>query len=98
MKVNDPNLSRLSSTNVGGTKATETGQERGSKVNQKTSGGDQVSLSSLGSNLSTEATESPERAARIKQLTEDVAAGRYQVDAKEVSKKIIDDAITYKKP
>jgi flagellar biosynthesis anti-sigma factor FlgM len=93
MKVNDPNLPGLSSTQVGGTPAIESIGERQKKVDQTTATPDQVSLSSLSAKIRELDADSPERAARLERLSDEIQAGRYNVDAREVSKKIVNDAL-----
>ncbi|MDX1980424.1 MAG: flagellar biosynthesis anti-sigma factor FlgM [Bryobacteraceae bacterium] len=55
--------------------------------------GDSVQLSSLGRSLKAEDIDSPERQQRVEELRADFKAGRYEVDAGELGKKLIDDAI-----
>ncbi len=52
--------------------------------------GDEVQLSNLALHLS---ADSPERAARIARITAEVQSGRYEVDAAEVSRRMIAGAI-----
>ncbi|MGC8791967.1 MAG: flagellar biosynthesis anti-sigma factor FlgM [Bryobacteraceae bacterium] len=67
-----------------------------SEIGRKTTpaAGDTVGLSELSARLLELARiESPERAARIEKLTQQVRSGRYQVDALAVSRRIIEEAI-----
>ena len=54
---------------------------------------DQVALSDLGGRLRGLSLDSPERTSRIEKLSVDVQAGRYQVDAKELSRRLISEAM-----
>jgi flagellar biosynthesis anti-sigma factor FlgM len=53
---------------------------------------DRVQLSSLSTEVAALAPDSPDRVARIEELTRLVESGRYQVDSRAVSRAIIDDA------
>ncbi len=52
---------------------------------------DKVSLSALSAQLRAQGAQSPERAARLAEL---VRSGRYQIDAAELSRRLVDDALT----
>ena len=54
---------------------------------------DQVALSDLGGRLRELSLDSPERTSRMEKLSTDVQAGRYQVDAKELSRRLISEAM-----
>lgn len=93
MKINDPKLAGLTSSQVGGAQAPESPAERQKKTEK--SGEiprDRVSLSELSSKVRALDSESPERAARLERLSAEVAAGRYHVDAVEVARKMVSDA------
>jgi|WetSurMetagenome_2_1015567.scaffolds.fasta_scaffold1300955_1 hypothetical protein len=94
MKVNDPKLANLMSTQVGGPQATESAGDKHKKTDGVGSGsGDQVNLSALGDKVRALDTESPERAAYLEKLSSDVQAGRYNPDPAAVSRKIVSDAM-----
>jgi hypothetical protein len=94
MKVNDPKLANLLPSQVGGPQAAESVGEKHKKVEGGAAGGtDQVNLSTLGAKVRALDTESPERAAYLEKLANDVQAGRYQPDSHAVSKKIVSDAL-----
>lgn len=54
---------------------------------------DQINLSGLSQQLRALETDSPERAETVRALAAAFAAGAYQVDAAEVSRRIVDDTI-----
>jgi flagellar biosynthesis anti-sigma factor FlgM len=72
-------------------------------ANRYTSGGpdngqganshDQINLSDLSQQLRSLETDSPERTEKVRALAAAFAAGTYQVDAAEVSRRIVDDSI-----
>lgn len=95
MKVNDPNLPGMQSTGVGRAQQTEIAAGRGKNVSSGNAAGgdDEVQLSRLSSQLRALSSESPERAAYLERLAEDVASRRYRPDALEVSRSIINDAL-----
>jgi flagellar biosynthesis anti-sigma factor FlgM len=93
MKVNDPKLANLTSTQVGSTDRVDSAAERQKRVESGAGSGDQVSLSSLTAKLRELDVDSPERAARLERLGADVASGRYQVDSAELSREIVSDSI-----
>ncbi len=100
MKVNDPNLPGVGQGRVG-----NTGLERSAQIDafHRVGGGrkggldgaptDQVSLSELSSRLRELSAESPDRVARLAELSRDVQTGRYRVDAVEVSRRLIEAAL-----
>jgi flagellar biosynthesis anti-sigma factor FlgM len=95
MNVNDPNLPSSGST--GTAKSLETSP---SALSNRSSGGagrtsaapDDVHLSELVRSLRFLAGDSPERQARIEQITRAYANGTYQVDGHATASKMIDDA------
>ena len=94
MKINDSNINGLTSSGVGkAQEADAASRSRGKGVGPADSSTDRVELSNLSASLRAEDGESPERAAFIEKLAADYEAGRYNPDAKEVSKKIIADAL-----
>jgi anti-sigma28 factor (negative regulator of flagellin synthesis) len=64
-----------------------------SQPSGKGGGEDNVELSSLSHHLRVDDTASPEREARLQELARLVASGKYEVDAREVSRRIVDDSI-----
>jgi len=94
MKIDNSNTANLG--NVSLNKAAETEAASQAKEKQGTvatnSDADRVSLSNLSGTLRAALTESPEREAKIEQLTADVASGRYHVDSATISKDIVNDA------
>jgi flagellar biosynthesis anti-sigma factor FlgM len=95
MKVNDPNLSSVSST--GASRTQETGRTGStSRPPQTAAGGaasDDIHLSELVRSLRSLAADSPERQARIEQIARAYASGNYKVDAQATASGIIDDAL-----
>src|ERR1700678_3717496 len=81
MKINNDNLSSLSSTEALGTKQMgRTGQAANSSQSQATGGaaaGDDIHLSELVRSLRSLAADSPERQARIEYLARSYASGAY---------------------
>jgi flagellar biosynthesis anti-sigma factor FlgM len=96
MKVNNNNLSSLSSTEALGTQQTgRTGQAASSSQSPATGGvasSDDIHLSELVRSLRSLAADSPERQARIEQIARSYASGTYQVDPPATASKIVDDA------
>jgi flagellar biosynthesis anti-sigma factor FlgM len=92
MKINqsplDPSgLSQLGRTPGVGSSGTE-------RTAQTKSDSDRVQLSGLSARLLASGDSgTPERAARVEQLTSDVRSGRYQVDAADLSRRMVDEAI-----
>lgn len=56
-------------------------------------GEDQLHLSDLAGRLRSLSSDTPERAAYLENLSAEIEAGRYTVDAQALSRKIIDDAL-----
>ena len=91
MKVND-----TGGTGVSGlgraqelTSTSSSSKTRGNRAGKD----DQVSLSNLSSALSKADVDSPQQAARLTQLSADVASGRYQIDSYALSGSIIQGSI-----
>jgi flagellar biosynthesis anti-sigma factor FlgM len=93
MRINDQNLAGISSSQPGRVQETETGSRQVRGGGAGGAGQDQVNLSNLAGSLSSLSPETPERTERLEKLSAEVRAGRYSVDAHEVSRKIVDDAI-----
>ena len=96
MKVNDPNLASLASSQTTAARTQETdraGQSSRSQGAGPATSGDDVHLSELVRSLRSLAADSPERQARLEQIARSVAQGTYKADAKATASKIIDDAL-----
>ena len=97
MKVNDPNLSSLGA--AGTARALQTGRpELPARGNANTGAApsgpsDDVHLSELVRSLRSLAADSPERQAKIEQLTRAYASGAYSVDAQATAAAIVNDAV-----
>jgi len=100
MKINHPNttnLSNLGSSGIG--KSAETEALAKAKERQATAGSaastdpDNVSLSNLSGSVRASLSDSPERAARLEQLSAQVAAGTYHVDSATLSKDIVNETL-----
>jgi len=95
MKINDTNLTGISSSQLGATQQTG-GVGRGPAGKPAPAGGgrvDQVHLSDLASQMSRLTEGSPERTNWLERLGAEVQAGRYRVDARELSRRIVDDML-----
>jgi anti-sigma28 factor (negative regulator of flagellin synthesis) len=92
MRINDSNMNGVTGTHDASQTAA-VGSGRGSERLSKTgaAGGDQVQLSP-GARLHELALNSPDREARIQSLAAQYASGSYQVDARAVGARIVDDA------
>lgn len=101
MRVDDPNTTRVAPEAAGGpgiSRAQETSRpvRAGAAGTARTVPGespDRVALSELGSRIRELAVDAPERAARLEKLSAEVGAGRYQVDALELSRRLIEQAL-----
>jgi anti-sigma28 factor (negative regulator of flagellin synthesis) len=106
MKI-DPNLLGLPQSNPTGAGRTSSRvdqlygarSEESSRAHQTETpahdpGDDNVQLSSLSYQLRVEDPNSIESNARLEELSRLVASGRYNVDSREVSRRIVDDSIT----
>ena len=94
MKVNDPNLSSLTSTQASRAQQAERTSANASNVRGSTPS-DDVHLSELVRSLRALAADSPERQAHLEQIARAYANGSYKVDAEATAAKIIDDAVQY---
>lgn len=101
MRVEDPNTNRLTPEAAGG-QGIGKAQEATRPVRAAVAGAsraapgespDRVALSELGSRIRELAVDAPERAARLEKLSVEVSAGRYQVDALELSRRLIEEAL-----
>ena len=91
MKINQGSLDSAGVSQLGKTPGIGSG---GAGSSLTRSDRDRVQLSDLSAHLLASANASaPERAARVQQLTSDVRAGRYQVDAQALSHKLVEEAI-----
>ncbi len=95
MKVHDSNLSSAGQANLTRTQQTEQQNRSGSTSNASNGGvsNDDVHLSELVRSMRSLAAESPERQARLEQLTRAYASGTYQTDPQATASKIVDDAL-----
>ena|ERR1700722_18048785 len=95
MKVNDSNLSSAGQANLTRTQETEQQSRSSSSSNAPTSGAasDDVHLSELVRSMRSLAAGSPERQARLEQLTRAYASGTYQTDPQATASKIVDDSL-----
>ena len=95
MKINDANSSSVNNSRIdqtSGVDAAKRAQDR--KLQQQgDGGGDRVEISALSDQLRTLATNSPDRADRVEQLSAEYRAGRYQADSLATGKGIIRDAV-----
>jgi flagellar biosynthesis anti-sigma factor FlgM len=95
VKVDDPKVTGMSPSQVGGSQAPDSASIRHKRTDPAHANSrDEVSLSDVGAKLRELDPESPERAARLEQLAAEVAAGRYRVDAMKVSDRMIEDALS----
>ncbi len=101
MRVDDPNTNRLAPEAPGG-QGISRAQEAARPLRAAVAGAsraasgespDRVALSELGSRIRELAVDGPERAARLEKLRVEVSAGRYQVDALELSRRLIEQAL-----
>jgi flagellar biosynthesis anti-sigma factor FlgM len=99
MKVNDPNLSSLASTEASRTQETVRSGQAARTPDTAAAGGaassDDIHLSELVRSLRSLAADSPERQTRIEQIARAYASGTYQVDAPATASGIIDDALQH---
>lgn len=97
MKVYDSSLNQAAASQLGKAREAEAAQGAGAKKSggaQGAADADQVQLSDLSARLvKIMETASAERASRIERLATEFRAGRYQADAREVSRRIVDDAL-----
>ena len=100
MRVNDPSTNGLAPEALGGQgvqKSQQTAQSgRGSAARSAMAPGespDRVALSELSSRVRDLAVETPEQAARLERLHVEVSAGRYHVDALELSRQLLEEAL-----
>lgn len=92
MKIHDHNMTGISGAGLGKTDAV---QSSGGRKTQSAGGGqrDQVQISDLAQAIGSLSSDSPERSERLQQLQMEVSSGRYQVDARELSRNIIDETL-----
>ncbi len=97
MKVNDPNLNSLASSEAlrsqGAARAGSSSRNAGAGASGATD--DDVHLSELVRSLRSLASDSPERQQRLEEIARAYASGTYQVDAQALAGKIIDDAVSH---
>ncbi len=92
MKIPDQNLTGIAGSRLGATEPVDTGRK--SSKSGPGAGGDQVQISDLARTLQLLSPDSPERAAHLEKLAEEVAGGRYRVDALEMSRRIVDEGLS----
>ena len=100
MRVNDPNTTGVSQNGIGGA-GLQRAQEADRTGQHKVGGGgkgdclssDSIALSSLGHQLRTLSVDSPQRVERLEKLSAEVQAGRYQVNAQQLSQQLVEDAL-----
>jgi len=93
MRINDQNLTGISSSQVEQTQATQPGNRQSRVGRAGGAGEDQVQLSNLAGSLQELAMDSPERAGQVEKLAKEYQEGRYSVDSAELSRKIVDDTM-----
>lgn len=100
MKVNDPNLAGAGQGRLGGAELERSSQldalVRPGGLRRAGVGGaptDQVSLSALSARLQSLHSDPPGQAARLEKLSGEVAAGRYRVDAMELSRRLVEASL-----
>jgi negative regulator of flagellin synthesis FlgM len=97
MRIDDKNMSGIGSTNVGGAQGAQE-VDRARSGAARTAGGsgqpDQVQLSGLAEQLQALQPGSDAREAELNRLRELVQTGRYQVDAEQVSRALVEDALS----
>lgn len=98
MKIDNTNVSGTSAERLEQNRTTavvRTGYDRAGRAagGSGAENGDQIDLSGLSRALSAASSESPERVAQVEQLSETYASGNYRVDAEEVSRRIVEDAL-----
>jgi len=102
MRIDDNNLSGISSSAAGGSQKVRTANHDGStaaKPGEVGSGQDEVQLSSLADRVSagslgTDPSVSAERSARIEHLTKLVQSGQYNPDPEKVADSMIRDMLS----
>jgi anti-sigma28 factor (negative regulator of flagellin synthesis) len=92
MRINQSPLDSSSVSQLGRT--AEIGSSATGSSTAARSDGDGFQLSNLSARLlASGETGGSDRAARVQQLSSDVKSGRYQVDAGELSRRLVDEAI-----
>jgi hypothetical protein len=93
MKVNDPSLNQAAASRLGRAQEAETVAPGGGRKAGGAAAGaqtDQVQLSGL---LKALRAESSEREGRIERLAAQCRAGRLEFDVRQVSRRLVDDAL-----
>jgi len=100
MRVNDPNLNGIQRNTAEGAALEKSRQTDGIRQGSRAGSGpedsgspDSVSLSMLSGHLRALHVDSSQRLQRINKLSAEVATRQYQVDAVELSRRLIDDAM-----
>ncbi len=98
VKVNEASLNQAAAPQLNKTAHAEPVEAGGPKKpgeSQRGAESDQAQISDLsGRLLQVLNAESPQRAARLESLSAEYRAGKYQVDAAAVSRRLVDDALT----
>jgi anti-sigma28 factor (negative regulator of flagellin synthesis) len=97
MKVDDPNLSGVAGAQTNRTpeahEANRAGSPSGARISES-AGGDRAEISSLAGRISHAfTTQAAERTQHIAKLAEQYRTGKYNVNARSISKAITKDAI-----
>lgn len=97
MKINDTNLPPPSSAEMAGAQQAQRSSQVGGNINGPAPGSlssstDAVSLSGLAQGVRAQAADSPERQAKVDQLSQTYASGSYKVDSQATAGAIIEDA------
>jgi len=94
MKIHDQDTAGIAGSGIGRTDAVQSSSGRKGSAPAGGAQGDRVQISDLAQAIRNLTTESDERAAHLDRLSADYAAGRYKVDAGELSRKLIEDAVS----
>lgn len=97
MRIDDKNMSGVGASNLSGAQGTQ-GAERSRSGAQRGVGGsgspDHVQLSGLAEQLQSLQSGSEAHEAELSRLRELVQSGRYEVDAEQVSRSLVEEALT----
>ncbi len=96
MRVNDSNANNVGSARYESTRGTDgvrSGSLSDGGVSSSGSDGDDVQLSGLAGLLKSASGGSAERAQKTHKLAQQVQAGTYQVDAKALSRRLVDEML-----
>lgn len=93
MKITDSNLNAVTTAAQPAGHSGGTGAARGSSGGVAPSRSDHIQLSNLSSALASLSADGPQQEARVAHLSSAYQSGRYQVDAHQVSRQLISDAM-----